>query len=50
MLADDSVKLKRPAKQMQMQSFTIQAEDEKVKKDVKGLIEDSSSRCNMCNG
>ena len=48
--ADYYIKLEWSTRQKRMQSYTIKAEDEKNKKDVKRSSEENSSRCKMCNG
>ena len=48
-LADYHTKLEHPVRQKRMKNYTIKAEDEN-EKDVRGSLEDNSSKCNMCNG
>ena len=48
-LADYHTKLEHPVRQKRMKNYTIKAEDEN-EKDVRESLEDSSSKCNMCNG
>ena len=48
-LADYHIKLERAVRQRRMKNYTIKAEVEN-KKHLKGLSEDSSLKCNMCNG
>ena len=49
MLADYQTKLEKLVRQKQMKNYTIQAENEKDKKDIKRLSEENSCRCKMRN-
>ena len=48
-LTDYHTKSEHPVRQKRMKNYTIKAEDEN-EKDVRGSLEDNSSKCNMCNG
>ena len=48
-LADYHTKLEHPVRQRWVKNYPIKAEDEN-EKDVRGSLEDNSSKCNMSNG